>query len=161
MVINLKRIVVFSDTHRDIKNCISVLDNLIGVDMVIHLGDHTFDAENIKNQYPDIEFRIIRGNNDWDYKYPREEVIECENVKIFCCHGDIYKQDSLFRLAEDEECRIILRGHTHISQVITENGITLMNPGSISCPRDAHCSYGIIEIDKDKFGLDVIKGVKL
>ena len=161
LVIILKRIVVFSDTHRDIDNCIRVLDNLINVDMVIHLGDHTFDAESISYLYPDIEFIKIRGNNDLDYSVPCETVVECEGIKIFCCHGHMYTQDSLFLLAEDEGCSIILCGHTHVSTIVEKDNITLMNPGSISRPRDAHCSYGIIEVENDKFGLDIIKGVKL
>lgn len=161
MVIFLKRIVVFSDTHRHTDNCIRVLDNLINVDMVIHLGDHTFDAENISYLYPEIEFVKIRGNNDLDFSVPCETVIDCDGVKIFCCHGHMYKQETLFKLANEEGCSIVLCGHTHISKIVKENNITLMNPGSISRPRDSHCSYGIIEIENNKFGLDVIKGVKL
>ncbi len=161
MVIFLKRIVVFSDTHRDISNCIRTLDNLIDVDMVIHLGDHTSDADELSYIYPDIEFVKIRGNNDFDFYSPVEKVVECDGIKIFCCHGHMYKQETLFKLAADEGCSVVLCGHTHISKIIKENGVTLMNPGSISRPRDSHCSYGIIEIEDNKFGLDVIKGVKL
>ena len=73
----------------------------------------------------------------------------------------MYKQDSLFRLAEDENCSIVLCGHTHVSKIVKEGNITLMNPGSISRPRDSHCSYGIIEIEDNKFGLDIIKGANL
>lgn len=158
-VIYLKRIVVFSDTHRDINNCIRILDNLIDVDMIIHLGDHISDAENISYLYPDIEMIKIRGNNDFNYTVPLETVVECDDVKIFCCHGHMYKQETLFKIAEDEGCSIILRGHTHRSEKITDSGITLLNPGSISRPRDTYCSYGVIEIDDGKFGLDIIKGV--
>lgn len=157
----MKRIVVFSDTHRDINNCIRVLDNLIDVDMVIHLGDHTSDAEDISYLYPDIEFIKIRGNNDFDFSAPCEAIINCDGIKIFCCHGHMYLQDTLFRLAQDEGCDIVLCGHTHVSKIVEEDNITLMNPGSISRPRDSHCSYGVIEIEDNKFGLDIIKGVNL
>lgn len=159
-MIRLKRIVVFSDTHRSIDNCIRVLDNLIGVDMIIHLGDHVTDAESISYLYPDIELIKIRGNNDFDFSTPCETIVECGGIKLFCCHGHMYSQKSLFNIARDEGCSVILRGHTHISAIITQDGITLLNPGSISRPRDAHCSYGIIEIDDGKIGMDIIKGVR-
>ena len=161
MVILLKRIVVFSDTHKDINNCIRVLDNLIDVDMVIHLGDHTSDADNLSYIYPDIEFIKIRGNNDFDFSSPVENVVDCDGIKIFCCHGHMYLQDSLFLLAEKEGYSIVLCGHTHVSKIVEQNNIIIMNPGSISRPRDGHCSYGIIEIEDNKFGLDIIKGVNL
>ena len=43
-VIFLTRIVVFSDTHRQIKDAIRVLENMVGVDAVIHLGDCVADG---------------------------------------------------------------------------------------------------------------------
>lgn len=161
MVICLKRIVVVSDTHRNIDNCIRVLDSIINVDMVIHLGDHVSDAEDISYIYPDIELVKIRGNNDFNFSAPHETVLEVDGIRIFCCHGHLYKNESLFKIASEKNCQIILRGHTHISEIVTEGGITLLNPGSISRPRDSHCSYGIIEIENNTFGIDVIKGVKI
>ncbi|MBQ2897403.1 MAG: metallophosphoesterase [Clostridia bacterium] len=157
----MKRIVVFSDTHRNIDNSLKVLENLIGVDMVIHLGDHIKDAEELSYIYPDLEFIKIRGNNDFEFSTPLETVVEIDGVRIFCCHGHVYSKKSLFKIAEDENCSIILCGHTHISEIVTENKITLLNPGSISRPRDSHCSYGVIEIENGKFGLDIIKGVRI
>ena len=149
---------MFSDTHRDINNCIRILDNLINVDMIIHLGDHTTDAESLSYLYPDIEIVKVRGNNDFDFSTPVETVVTVDGVRIFCCHGHMYKQETLFKLAKDESCQIILRGHTHRSEKTCSDGITLINPGSISRPRDAHCSYGIIEIEDKEFGIDIIKG---
>ncbi len=113
MVILLKRIVVFSDTHRNINNCIRVLDNLIGVDIAIHLGDHVSDAEDLSYLYPDVEFIKVRGNNDFDFSTPIETVVECEGIKIFCCHGHMYKQETLFNIAKEEFCSIVLCGHTY------------------------------------------------
>ena len=161
MVITLKRIIVISDTHRSIGNCLDILDNIINIDIVIHLGDHTSDAEEISSIFPDVQMIKIRGNNDFDFSTPTELTLNVDGVKIFCCHGHMYSKKSLFKIAHDEGCQIILCGHTHISEIYTDSEITLLNPGSISRPRDYHCSYGVIEIEDGKFGLDIVKGVKL
>lgn len=160
-MIFLKRIVVFSDTHKNIDNCIKVIDNLIGIDAIIHLGDHVSDAESIGYIYPNIEIIKIRGNNDLNFSVPCETIVEFDGISIFCCHGHLHSQKSLFNIAENNKCSIVLCGHTHISKTVVQNGITLLNPGSISRPRDNCCSYGIIEIEDKKFKLDIIKGVYL
>ena len=50
-VIFLTRIVVFSDTHRQIKDAIKVLENMIDVDAVIHLGDCVADAVELRRAF--------------------------------------------------------------------------------------------------------------
>ena len=47
---------------------------------------------------------------------------------------------------------IALYGHTHIPEIHKKNGLWVMNPGSLSYPRqrDRRCSYGVIELDEAK-----------
>jgi predicted phosphodiesterase len=41
---------------------------------------------------------------------------------------------------------VALFGHTHRQLCETNDGLTVMNPGSLSRPRDAKRGYGVVEI---------------
>ena len=45
------KIAVFSDTHRNIDGVIAAV-NQYNPDLIIHLGDHYRDAQNIHNEFP-------------------------------------------------------------------------------------------------------------
>ena len=113
MVIFLTRIVVFSDTHRNIKDAINVLDNLIDVDIVIHLGDCVADAVELKKIYKDICFYYVPGNNDFFSDSDSEITVEIEDKKFFLVHGHMHSKDRLFNIAKEKGCCMALFGHTH------------------------------------------------
>ena len=152
----MTRIVVFSDTHRQIKDAIKVLENLIDVDMVIHLGDCVADAIEIRRAFKDIPVYFVSGNNDIFSDYPESEIVSAEKIRIFCTHGHNYNTDRLVSIAKDKGCRIVLRGHTHISEDTVIDGIRIINPGSISRPRDGQKSYAVIEIEEKQASACII-----
>lgn len=155
MVKLLKRIIIFSDTHGDIDKCIKILDR-IPCDMIIHLGDLVKDAENLKFIYDTIPVEYVRGNNDFT-NTPGDKVVEFENIKLFLTHGHYYKRDTLVKLAKDENCMFALFGHTHQSLYEKQDGVYLLNPGSLTRPRGSFPSYGIIEIENNKVSACIIK----
>lgn len=142
------RILVFSDTHRDIASCIRVIENIIGVDMVLHAGDHISDAREICRQFPNIEFEYVPGNCDFSSD-DTEVVIEAEGKKIFLTHGHRYsvKTDENYSLLKERAkslgCDCAVFGHTHISLADNSGDIALLNPGSIK----QSGTYGVIEIE--------------
>ena len=143
----MKRILIFSDTHGDIKRCIETIDNIRDVDLIIHLGDMVRDAISLEKLYPNIKFEYVSGNNDFYSSAESKLVVEFNGIKLFCCHGHQMSDISLYEFATENDCDYVLTGHTHRGRVIKENGITFLNPGSISRPRDGKFSYGIIEIE--------------
>lgn len=65
--------------------------------------------------------------------------------KLFMSHGHIYGPDHLPVLEEGD---LFLSGHTHIPATGQKDGIWLLNPGSISLPKQNHPrSYGILNKD--------------
>lgn len=71
------------------------------------------------------------------------QIIPYENRRIFMSHGHIYGPDKLPVLSEND---IFLSGHTHIHMAEKKNGIWLLNPGSVSLPKQSGpASYGILE----------------
>ena len=142
------RILVFSDSHKDSSSCIKVTDNLIGVDMILHAGDHASDAQAIGQAFPNIPVRFVQGNCDCG-DYPSDIIIEADGKKIFLTHGHKYSVKfeydyrTLLSKAASENCDCVVFGHTHSPICDIKNNITLLNPGSIRYGR----TYGVIEIE--------------
>ena len=67
--------------------------------------------------------------------------LEIEGMRIFATHGHLFNNTDHLRAGD-----VYLQGHTHIPRCETENGILLLNPGSLSIPKEgsAH-SYMILE----------------
>ena len=59
-----------------------------------------------------------------------------------------YGTQRLIELARQNKCDIALYGHTHTSQILYEEGLYVVNPGSCSSPRDSRASYAVIDIEE-------------
>lgn len=141
------RILVFSDSHRDIESCIKVINNIVGVDMVLHAGDHISDAKELCRMFPEIAFEYVPGNCDFSSD-DSDVVVEAQGKKIFLTHGHGYsvKYDDtfseLYNKAESLGCDCAVFGHTHQSLCDPRRKVLLLNPGSIK-----NGTYGVIEIE--------------
>ena len=142
------RILVFSDSHHDTSLAESVIRRIVGVDAVLHAGDHANDAEKLSAQFPDLPFYSVLGNCDFS-SAQKELVVAAEDKKILLTHGHLYnvKNDygfsSLFAHAKELGCDCAVFGHTHEGFCDVKSGITLLNPGSIRYGR----TFGVIEIE--------------
>lgn len=66
-----------------------------------------------------------------------------ENHRLFLTHGHIYNEQNLPKLASGD---VFIYGHTHVPKAEKIGGITVINPGSISLPKEnSPNSYGILE----------------
>lgn len=156
------RIAVFADSHTDVKKCTDVIRGLVGVDMILHAGDHARDAEEIAREIPHIPVCSVPGNCDYS-SAPAERIIEVEGKKIFLTHGHTcavkYEYDlrTLLTRARENGCDCAVFGHTHSPLCDISGGITLLNPGSIRY----RCTYGVIEIENGKLKAAVCDAVPL
>lgn len=145
------RILVFSDSHHDCKICADVINRIIGVDMILHAGDHAEDAKRLSRLFPEIPLHFVAGNCDFDGG-AKESVIEADGKKIFLTHGHLYRvkneleYTSLFERAKALGCDCAVFGHTHLGLCEVRGGITLLNPGSIRYGR----TFGVIETEDGK-----------
>ncbi|MBU5314837.1 metallophosphoesterase [Clostridium bornimense] len=149
------KIVVLSDTHGDNYCIYKSLEYIktINPDIVLHLGDNTKDVEIYKRNL-DIPIENVRGNCDFSSSAENEKIIELCGKRIFITHGHFYGvkegvQRLLYRGLE-LKVDIVLYGHTHISNIIFEEGIWIVNPGSVSLPRKGQNSLATIDIEGDK-----------
>lgn len=156
-------IAVVSDTHR-ISKYINIAKNYIKeVDVLIHLGDNSEDIEELTKEFKGKVYGV-RGNCDFTNKYPKENLIELEDKKIFLTHGDLYGvkygMNNIYYKAKEVNADIVLFGHTHEQLLIEEDDIIFMNPGSISLPRLRGRYIGYIELEDGKIKDIYLKEVK-
>lgn len=84
-------------------------------------------------------------------------IVMTENKKyMYLTHGHIYNPDKLPPIKDGS---IFLYGHTHIKVLQKSNNIYVMNPGSISIPKDGIASYGVY--DNGKLYLKDLNGIIL
>lgn len=145
------RILVVSDTHRKDDLFYKLIKESGKLDMVIHCGD-TEGGECVMENACDCPFVCVCGNNDFFSYSPKECELELEGHKLFVTHGHFYGVSKDNRRITDEAkargCDIVLFGHTHVPELEERRGITLLNPGSLSYPRqaDRNYTYAIMEL---------------
>jgi putative phosphoesterase len=150
------KILVISDTHGDINKAEEVIKSNNGINLIIHLGDYYRDAQKLASRFPEIPIEYIYGNSDFLIDgIPAEKVLELKGKKIFITHGHRYSvnwdYDKLYKKAEEMNVDILLFGHTHVPELVTRKNYYIVNPGSISDPRDdSNESYAIIDIDNER-----------
>lgn len=156
------RILVISDSHgrRDlVEKCVRQNS---AAEVVIHLGDMVHDIENMQFDFPDKMFINVSGNCDWGTDTPATQCVTLAGVNIFLTHGHRqgvkYGLDTLMSTARQNEAQICLYGHTHVPYNKYHNGLYVMNPGSLSEPRDSsHASFGLIDIVPQGIVTNIVK----
>lgn len=152
------RILIMSDSHgrnENVELAIAQVREEIGeFQMLIHLGD-VGDAREFES-LAGVPCYIVRGNTDYDAKLLNANVIEAGGHRIFATHGHLYQVDmrlDLLRFAAlENDCDIAMYGHTHVPYLEEDpDDVTILNPGSISKPRQAdhRYTYMVMEIDDE------------
>ena len=148
------RVLIVSDTHGRHGGLDRALQEAGNIDMLIHLGD-VEGGETYIDAVADCEKHIIRGNNDFFSELPREEEFYIGSHKVFITHGHAYyvslDPDYIREEGKARGAEIVMFGHTHRPFFEDDNGIIVLNPGSLSFPRQEgrKGSYMILEVDQD------------
>jgi len=147
------KIAVISDTHRDLRYIEAAKKYIRDTDILIHLGDNIDDVQELSKGYKGKVY-AVKGNCDYLDSYPSEQIIDVEGKKIFFTHGHNYgvkmSLNNIYYKGKEVGADIVLFGHTHVAIIEEEDGIILMNPGSISLPRINGRYIGFINIEKEK-----------
>ncbi len=140
------KILVFSDSHGKTESMILTAE-AEQPDVLFHLGDLWEDAGELTYAFPDVPLYRVVGNCDWDsFGLPGEVRVELEGVTLLLSHGHLQGikngYHSALSHAEALGAQVLLCGHTHVPLYQEQNGVQLMNPGSIRYNR----TYGTIEL---------------
>ncbi len=60
-------------------------------------------------------------------------VLYADSTVIYATHGHLYNQEHLLPMNKGE---FLIHGHTHIPVCVKKNNITVLNPGSVSIPKE-------------------------
>lgn len=153
-----KKILVVSDSHGNTSNLQKAIE-VFGprgeqLELLIHLGDIQGEPESIE-RLVDCPVEAVSGNCDFIPKLPGTKLLTIEGKKVLLTHGHRYGcksgTEGLKELAKANGAELVLFGHTHIPHMDQYSVIRVMNPGSISRPRqEGHRpTYLVITIEED------------
>lgn len=149
------RAIVISDSHNNTAACERAINSIDKIDMIIHLGDIARDVDYLEMYYYPVKVVSVLGNNDFLRREDYERVIEFDGHKLFICHGHTlgvsYGTERLESVAREKGCMCALYGHTHMSSLKKcDDGLLVINPGSVSRPRGCKPSFAVLETEGDK-----------
>ena len=148
------RILIVSDTHGKLYNLEDVLERTGPYDMLIHCGDVEGQEDWIEN-LAGCPVHIVAGNNDWMTDLPQEEEFEIGKYRAFLTHGHRYGvgmgPERLAEEGEDRDVDFVFCGHTHKPANEKIGNVRVLNPGSLSYPRQEgrNPSYMVMEFDQN------------
>lgn len=152
------KILVFSDTHDNINECIDIINQTDNVRAIVHAGDHADDAEDLGAIFENIPVYYVSGNNDPFSRAPLQKLVTLEGKKFFITHGHTFgvrqTRERLALHAKSCGADIAIFGHTHESCDEYILGMHVFNPGSMGYyPR----TYGVIDIENDEIHTKILK----
>ena len=147
------KILIVSDTHRNEDNLISVLEREENLDLLIHCGD-VEGAEYEIEHYAGCRTGFVAGNNDFFSGLPREVVLELEEYKVWVTHGHNYyvnaNPEYIRKEARARGMDMVFYGHTHRPVIDKTDDLLVVNPGSLTYPRQdgRQATCAVLEIEK-------------
>nr|WP_314277554.1 metallophosphoesterase [uncultured Peptostreptococcus sp.] len=149
------KILILSDTHGNRHNMDKLIPLIIKeIDLIIHAGDNFRDSIYLKDK---TSKPIIAVTGNCDFEIADDELVfELEGLNFMLVHGHRhrvkYNLDLLAKAAYEKGANIVIFGHTHIKEDKIVGGIEIINPGSLSLPRDDNRgSYVIMDIKNGKY----------
>ncbi len=158
----MERLFVFSDLHGDV-TALTILIERAKIEQADHLictGDVGLERLGLKGEMlfsTGIPISIVRGNCDSPWIFadagkripPQYDSIPFGKRKIFFTHGHLFPNWQAVPITLKEE-DIFISGHTHRASLThPKDSPILLNPGSVSSPRDRkQPSYAIIKRDR-------------
>lgn len=148
------KILIVSDTHGHERNLKKVVEKVGQTDLFIHLGDIEGHEDYIE-ALADCPVHMVSGNNDFFSDLPREEEFQLGRYRVMITHGHYYGVSVGTDRLKEEACSrnidIVMYGHTHRPEIDIDDHVTVLNPGSLSYPRQwgRKPSYMLMEIDRE------------
>ena len=148
------KVLVVSDTHGRDESLEMAVALEQPFDYLIHCGD-VEGREFFIEALAECPCTIVAGNNDFFSRLPREDEFYIGNKKAFITHGHKYSvsmtKEQILEEGKVRGADIVMFGHTHQPYFEQKDGITLLNPGSLSYPRQIgrKGSYMLLDVKPD------------
>ena len=161
---------IASDIHGSAFYCERMLEKYVQekADRMLLLGDllyhgprndlpRGYDPKQVISQLSAYsqDIRCVRGNCEAEVDqmvlpFPvlaDYALLEVNGKLLFATHGHLYHKDHLPPLHAGD---ILLHGHTHVPQCMEVNGIQILNPGSVSIPKESSW-HGYMTLENGRF----------
>ena len=98
---------------------------------------------------------MVSGNNDYNLDLPAQDIFNIGDYEVLVVHGHtfyVYRGvERLKQYALQNNIDIVMFGHTHKPYIEIDEDVTILNPGSVSYPRqpDHMPTFLIMEIDDE------------
>ncbi len=151
------RVLILSDSHgrnENVEKAIKKAKKSGKIDLMVHLGDVGYDHLAIERM-AGVPTYMVAGNNDYGGFLRDMSVIYIGGHKVLLTHGHRqnvhFGLERLGYLALENDCDIVMYGHTHVPLLEEDEDITFLNPGSISLPRQIghKKTFVIMEVDDE------------
>lgn len=145
------KILIVSDTHGYNENMWEAIEREEPFDMMIHCGDIEDDPARIRDKV-DCTLHMVAGNNDYNPDLDRVRTFNIGKYKGLVVHGHRYgvysELDRLYYLGVENQADFVFFGHVHIPIVQQEGPVLLVNPGSLTYPRQQgrKASYAVMTV---------------
>ncbi len=142
----MKKIVVMSDSHGFHQMIDEVKRREPDGDIYVHCGDSEAPTEMLRH------WRTVKGNNDWYSDFNEKIIFQVEDLRFFVVHGHRFgysdRESRMISTLQENECDVLLCGHTHMPMYEEIDGYVLINPGSTTLPRGGSFrSYCVINVE--------------
>ena len=148
------KILIVSDTHGRHSAFDKALKEAGKIDALVHLGD-TEGGEDYIEAVCGCPAYVLAGNNDFFSDNLREMEVVFGTKKAFMTHGHYYYvslgPEQIIEEGKMRNADIVMFGHTHKPFLEMIDGMIVLNPGSLSYPRQEgrKGSYIMMEIEPD------------
>lgn len=148
------KVLIVSDTHGRDTTLKRLLEQVKPIDMLVHCGD-VEGSEDYIRAMAGCPVHIVAGNNDFFCDLPKEEEFLIGEYRVLLTHGHYYYISmGAQMIKEDARARgfdIVMFGHTHRPYLEQGREIVVLNPGSLSYPRQEgrKPSYIIMDLDRE------------
>lgn len=148
------KILIISDTHGNKDNFEKVIEIERDIDMLIHLGDLQ-GADEYISLMAKCPCYMVAGNNDFHTILKKELFVDIPGHRIMITHGHYYYvnygYEKLVIGAKVNSADIVMFGHTHKPYEAIMDDVLVLNPGSLSYPRQEGRipTYMIMNVEND------------
>lgn len=150
------RIGICSDSHGDFAAWQRYLELVGPCDYYWHAGDILGYGESSEALAAALaalpNFIAVGGNCDrlgdeyrLEHQLPGERILRLDGHNVYLCHSHILGDYGSRERARSLACALLINGHSHVKRLYEDQGLLLLNPGSISRPRDGEASCALYE----------------
>ncbi len=151
----MARYLVFSDSHGVDEKMLDIIkQHKSEIEGIFFLGDAENSGDRLRASVQGPVY-MVRGNCDWSLQASDFQVFSLHGHTVAMTHGHRQRVnmgiDTLKYWAMEKEADLVLYGHTHVPFVEQTSTLTILNPGSISRPRqEGHRkTYAILDFLPD------------